>query len=72
MRRDRFVEITIPPELVLWIETAFFFWYFKAYEHAMLGAGFVHIHQLSRVSVANQKVAIIETELNQLMNDGQK
>ena len=67
VRDDGPVRRPVPPQLVLRVEAAFLARHLGADEHAELVVGRVHVHELARVGVADEEIAIVETERDQLV-----
>jgi hypothetical protein len=67
---DGTVDIAVPPELVLGIETALFDVHLGAIEETVIVARRIIDDQLGRVGIADQEVAIEQTLLEDLVRDG--
>ena len=68
VRDDRLIGIAIPPQLVLRVVTALLFRHLGAHEHAEFVMLVVEIHQLAGVGVAHQKIAVVQTERDDLVD----
>ena len=68
VRDDGAVRRAVPPQLVLRVEAALLLRHFGAHEHAELVVRLVHVHELPGIRVADQELAVVQSERDQFVN----
>jgi len=66
------VADTVPPELVLRVETPLLHRPGGADEHAVVVGGLVQVDQFRGIGVVDQELPVVQTLLDQLVDDGQE
>ncbi len=68
VRHHGLARVAVPPELVLGVEAALLLRDLRAHEHAELVVRLVQVHQLPRIRVAHEELAVVEAQLDQLVH----